>query len=233
MKRRKVKVFLLDPSKVAIGPLAMRTLPPGEAAMMPIMMESKVGVTSEEAQRLVPEARKIADRHPDDPAVLAALAEAEFDAGNDDAAIAAADRALAIDPRRINAHIQKGYALSRKVRSGVLPKESWKDVRTQFIKANQVENDHPIPLVQFYLGYLEEDQPPTKNAIDGLEWALQLAPFDPSLRWLVAQQMISDERFKEAALTLAPLAYSPHPGEHTDRARQLLKDVEARLGAVQ
>lgn len=232
MRRRKLKVLALDRSMVATGPVTMRKLRPGEAAVMPIMIESKVGVSSEEAQSLVPEARKVADRHPDDPAVLAALAEVEFDAGNDDAAIAAADRALAIDPQRINAHIQKGYALSRKVRSGVLAKEFSKDVRMQFVKANQVENDHPIPLVQFYLGYLEEDQRPTKNAIDGLEWALQLAPFDPSLRWLVAQQMISDERFKEAALTLAPLAYSPHPGEHTDRARQLLKDVEARLGAV-
>lgn len=232
-KRRKLNILVLDQSKLATGPLTLRKLRPGEAAVMPIMIESKVGVSPEEAQSLVPEARKVADRHPDDPAVLAALAEVEFDAGNDDAAIAAADRALAIDPQQINAHIQKGYALGRKVRSGVLPKEFSKDVRMQFIKANKVENDHPIPLVQFYLGYLAEDQQPTKNAIEGLEWALQLAPFDPSLRWLVAQQMISDERFKEAALTLAPLAYSPHPGEHTDRARQLLKDVEARLGAVQ
>ena len=110
--------------------------------------------------------------------MLAALAEAEFDAGNDDAAIAAADGALAIDPKQINAHIQKGYALAHKVESGALPKESWKDVRIQFIKANGVENDHPIPLVQFYLTYLKQGEPPTKNAIAGLEWALELAPFD-------------------------------------------------------
>jgi hypothetical protein len=59
---------------------------------------------------------------------------------------------------------------------------------------------------------------------------LELAPFDSSLRWLVTQQMIRDERYQDAAQTLAPLAYSPHPGEHTDRARQLLKDVEGKLG---
>jgi cytochrome c-type biogenesis protein CcmH/NrfG len=71
---------------------------------------------------------------------------------------------------------------------------------------------------------------PTKNAIDGLEWALALAPFDGSLRWLVAQQMISDERYQDAVAALGPLAYSPHPGEHADAARQLLKEVEAKLG---
>jgi Flp pilus assembly protein TadD len=211
----------------------MRKLRPGEAAMMPVMIESKVGVTREEALELVPEARKVAALHPNDATVLAALAEAEFDAGNDDAAIAAADRAVAIDPKNINAHIQKGYALARQVHSGALPKESWKDVRTQFIKANSIDHDNPIPLVQFYLSYVQEGEPPTKNAIDGVAWAMELAPFDPSVRWLVAQQMVADERYKEAARALSPLAYSPHPSEHTDEARQLLAEVEAKLAQDQ
>ncbi len=201
--------------------------------MMPTIIESRVGVSREEALELLPEARRIAALHPNDATVLAALAEAEFDAGNDAAAIAAADGALAIDPKQINAHLQKGYALSRQVESGALPKESWKDVRSQFIKANAVENDHPIPLVQFYLTYLKQGQRPTENAIDGLEWAMQLAPFDDSLRWLVVQQMNSDQRYSDAALMLAPLAYSPHPGKHTDEARQLLKDIEARIEPTQ
>lgn len=229
MRRHRVNVLVLDRSKVASGPIALRKLRPGEGAMMPVIIESKVGVSPDEAKGLLPEARKIASSYPEDPVVLTALAEAEFDAGNDDEAIAAADRAIAIDPQQVNAHIQKGYALSRKVQSGALPEESWAAVRTQFAKANRIENDHPIPLMHFYLGYLAQNQKPSKNAIDGLEWALQLAPFDPALRWLVVQQMIADERFQEAANTLAPLAYSPHPGEHTDKARQLLKEIEARL----
>ena len=145
----------------------------------------------------------------------------------------AADAALAIDPNNINAHIQKGYAPAHKVESGALPRESWQDVRAQFIKANRAETDHPIPLVQFYLTYLKQGEHPTKNAIDGLEWSMQLAPFDAALRWLVAQQMVADERYGDAAQTLSPLAYSPHPSEHTDDARKLLKDVEAKLAQSQ
>jgi cytochrome c-type biogenesis protein CcmH/NrfG len=231
VKRRTMSVLMIESPALSIGPITLRELRAGEAAMMPIIIESRVGVSAEEAATLVPEARKVAERYPDDANVLAALAEAELDAGNEDAAIAAAERALAIDPKQINAHIQKGYALAHKVHSGALPEDAWKDVRTQFVKANQAENDHPIPLVQFYLSYLGQGKQPTKNAIEGLEWAMELAPFDASLRWLVAQQMVSDERFKEAAQTLAPLAYSPHPGEHTVMAKQLLKDVEARLEA--
>jgi len=229
VKRRKITAFVIPEARLTIGAIALRTLRPGEAAMMPIMMESRVGVSRKEALELVPEARKVAALHPGDPTVLAALAEAEFDAGNDDAAIAAADRAVAIDPQQINAHIQKGYALARKVESGALPVGSWNDVRLQFVKANAVENDHPVPLVQFYLTYMKQGERPTKNAIAGLEWAMQLAPFDGSVRWLVAQQMVADERFADALQTLGPLAYSPHSGEKTDAALRLLKDVEARL----
>ncbi|HEY6643329.1 hypothetical protein [Povalibacter sp.] len=229
MRQRRINVINIDGAGLTIAPITVRKLRPGEAAMMPIMIESKVGVSREEALGLVPDARKVAALHRDDPAVLSALAEAEFDAGNDDAAIAAADAALAIDPKNINAHLQKGYALANKVESGVLPKESWKDVRGQFIKANAAENDHPVPLVRFYLSYLNQGERPTENAIDGLEWAMQLAPFDASLRWLVAQQMISDERYQDAIQVLGPLAYSPHPGEYTDVARELLKKVEAEL----
>ena len=186
MRRATLTARLVPANVLTIGPIVVRKLRPGEADMMPTMIESNVGVTREEALQLLPEARRVAALHPDDAAVLAALAEAEFDAGNDDAAIAAADAAVAIDPQQINAHIEKGYALARKVESGSLPRQAWQDVRRQFIKANGVENDHPVPLVQFYLTYLQQGERPTQNAIDGLEWALQLAPFDDSLRWLVA-----------------------------------------------
>jgi tetratricopeptide (TPR) repeat protein len=230
VRRRRLSAMVVPATALDVGVIQVRDLRRGEAVMMPTMIESKAGVDRAEALQLVPEARKVAALYPDDPAVLSALAEAEFDAGNDDAAIAAADRAIAIDPKQINAHIQKGYALAHKVETGVLPKESWKDVRQQFIKANGVENDHPIPLVEFYLTYLKQGIPPTKNSIDGLEWALTLAPFDGSLRWLVAQQMVTDARYEDAVTALGPLAYSPHPGEHTDAARQLLKEVESKLG---
>ena len=230
--RRRVGIVVVDRAALDIGTIVVRQLRPGESAMMPVVIESKVGVTREEALSLLPEARRVAELYPHDPAVLAALAEAEFDAGNDDAAIAAADRALAADPGRISAHLQKGYALFRKVESGALPAESWPDVRSQFIKANKLENDHPIPLLQYYVSYLAAGAPPTKVAVSGLEWAMELAPFDASLRWLAAQQMISDDRLDEAARTLVPLAYSPHPGEHTDMARRLLQQVEARLAAA-
>ena len=153
-------------------------------------------------------------------------------------AIARGEKVVFVDPEPRADFLKlklgdKGYALARKVETGVLPKESWKDVRQQFIKANGVENDHPIPLVEFYLTYLKQGEPPTKNAIAGLEWAMVLAPFDGSLRWLVAQQMVADQRYKDAAQMLGTLAYSPHPDKNTEAALRLLQEVAAKLESSQ
>jgi hypothetical protein len=58
---------------------------------------------------------------------------------------------------------------------------------------------------------------------------MTLAPFDASLRWMTAQQMITDGRLKDAARTLGPLALSPHPGEFTQQAAELLLRVESEV----
>jgi hypothetical protein len=51
------------------------------------------------------------------------------------------------------------------------------------------------------------------------------------VRRLVAEQMIADQRFKEAAEVLGPLAYGPYEGEDIEAARKLLKETEAKLNA--
>jgi hypothetical protein len=45
---------------------------------------------------------------------------------------------------------------------------------------------------------------------------------------MVVNQMASEGRYELAAQALAPLAYSPHPGEQTQKARQLLADLEVK-----
>jgi hypothetical protein len=77
---------------------------------------------------------------------------------------------------------------------------------------NKVENDHPIPLIHFYSSFLQQDTEPTKNAVEGLEWALELAPYDPNVRMMVASRQMHDKRFAEAIHTIRPLAYNPHVG---------------------
>lgn len=225
-KSKRLKAFGIPPSKLKTTPVSIRRLSEAEAAIMPIVMESRTGVDEEEAKEVVVEARSIAAKYPDHPAVLEALAEAEFDAGYDAQAIAAADRALALDPKRVRAQIQKIYAEARSAETANDQTAAWRAVRSQVVAANSIENDHPIPLIQYYLSYRSSGSRPPQIAIDGLQRALQLAPFDQGLRMTLSAQYMQDKQYAAAAATLRPVAYNPHRGPLTEMAEELLELAE-------
>ncbi len=228
LKNRKMSYLAIPAARLNTGPIIIRQLRAGEAAIMPVRIQSKRGVNEEQAAELLLEAREIAAKYPNDPAVLAILAEAEYDAGNDAETIAAADRALVLNPKEINAHIQKGYALARLAPDAEDEAAAWKKMRRQFVKLNRIENDHPIPLIQFYRSYREQGMDPPMIAVDGLARALELAPYDSGLRWMMANEFILQKKYDWAAHTLGPLAHSPHQTNLTERAQALLKEAEAK-----
>jgi len=209
VKQRQWTYFKVPAGKLSLGQITVRKLSTGEAEIMPVRIRSKRGVGEKSAPEVVADAREVAAEYPDDPAVQAALAEAEFDAGNDDAAIVAADKALAAAPTNMTALIQKGYALARIARKAKT-EDAWKAARRHFVAVNKIENDNPIPLIYFYLSFVQQDKEPPKTALDGLEWALELAPYDASLRMMVANQEMKEKRFADAVRTISPLAYNPH-----------------------
>ncbi|MEP2990213.1 MAG: DUF1570 domain-containing protein [Parasphingorhabdus sp.] len=225
--QRRSKAFGIPLDRLKTKPVSIRRLNKGEAAMMPVIMESRTGIDDDdEAIEVVAEARKIAMTFPDNPTVMEALAEAEFDAGYDDQAIAAADKALALDNSLVRAQIQKIYAFARKAKTAEDTELAWKGLRRQIVVANRLETNHPIPLIEYYKSYRASGKPVPDIAKDGLYRALQLAPFDQGLRMTTAAQYIEDHKFQAAATTLRPLAYSPHRNDATQAAEQLLELAE-------
>jgi len=222
LKRPRLNVARLPASLLKPAVVTLRELSAGEAAIMPIRVRSQRGVSHKQALELLPEAQAIAARYPQDAAVLAALAEAEFDADNDDAAVKAADAAIALDPEQRRAYIQKGLALFNKAEKATNEVEAYRAARAPFVALNKLENDHPLPLLYYYLAFVKQGNRPSKLAIQALERALQLAPFDEGLRFMVVQQQINDKDYKHAAVNLAPLAYDPHGGKDSEVARRVL-----------
>jgi tetratricopeptide (TPR) repeat protein len=225
----KLPANIIKGDGLAPGPITVRKLSAGEAAIMPLKIQSRRGVDQEQAQKLLQDMRKISAKYESDPAVLAALSEAEYDAGNSAEAIAAADRALTFNPNEINAYLQKGLALIKLAAETEKPDQSWVAVRKHFVQMNKVENDHPLALINYYKSYGEQGKRPTENAITGLNWALELAPFDSSLRWMVAEQEMADKKYAEAVFTLKPLAYAPHQTQLSKAALVLLQSAEKLL----
>lgn len=214
----------LAPAALKTGDISLRKLTPGEAAMMPLQIRSQRGVDTQEAALLLGEARLVASKFPDDPGVLTALAEAEYDAGNDAAAIAAADAAIARDPARTNAYVQKGYALFRQAAAaeGEARAAAYAAAVKPFIALNKLEADHPLPLIYFYRAQIERGLSPNETARAALERAAILAPFDQDLQVSAGVMLASEGKIAIARSFLAPVAASPHGGRAATRAKQLV-----------
>lgn len=222
LKKRRIAALKLPPDWLTIGTISLRRLPEGEAKMMDVRIRSQRGVDEETAAELVVEAREIAAEYPNDPGVLTALAEAEYDAGYDDAAIAAADAALALDPGRANAYVQKGYALFRMALDAEDQDAAYREAMVPFSQLNARENDHPLPLIFHYRSYAQRGKEPPENAKQALEWAAQLAPFDTNLWFNVATMQMWEGRIDLARYSLRPLAANPHGGSQAELAKQYL-----------
>jgi len=227
LAQRKIMALNLPANMLQVGPVEVRRLSVGEAAMMSVVVHSRRGVDDEEAKAVLREARDIAKHFPNDAAVLSALAESEYDAGNDKEAIAAADAALAIDPAQVNAYLQKGYALFRMAPDEKNSDQAYKRARQPFIALNRRENDHPIPLIYFYRSFVDQGLPPSQLAIDGLDRAVAVAPFDLGLRMTLATALIQGGRQADAKRILQPVAFNPHGGDLADAARKLLARLDS------
>ena len=222
-KRRPAILSLKLPAdRLETGDVTVRRLRTGEAAAMPVQIRSRRGVDGKLAAAILPEARALAAKYPEDPAVLAVLAEAEHDAGNDAEAIAAADAAIARDPALVNAYIQKGKAMFRQAAKAPDPAVAFAAARQPFLQLNRLENDHPLPLIYFYLSFQLQEKPPSENALTGLRRAAQLAPFDEQLRLMLAAEQVRRRQSAEARVNLQAVAYSPHGGKLASAAQRVL-----------
>jgi len=222
MRGRRFMMLGLEPEQLPIGEVTLRKLPEGEAEMMPLRMRSQRGVNAEQAAELVVEIREVAAKYPDDPGALSALAEAEYDAGNDEAAIAAANKAILIDPTRTNPYVQKGYALFRLARDAEDQAAAYDAAMDPFTALNNRENDHPLPLIYYYRSYVQRGAAPPENAKHALERAAQLAPFDKALWFNVAMMQMQEGKIALAKDALQPIANDPHGSGQASAAKDLI-----------
>jgi tetratricopeptide (TPR) repeat protein len=223
VRRRSLSYLKLAPAATAIKPITVRALTPAESAVMEVRIRSKRGVDEAGARALLPLARKAAAPYPNDVFAQVTLAEAALDAGELAEAEAAADRAIAADPKAVEALIFKGrIKMAQAVEAEARDAPTWREVRKWFLAANKIEPDDPEPLALFYTSFLAAGAQPTANAALGLQQALALAPQDGSLRWMMAFQHLRDNKAEEARQALAPIAFDPHGGEQAKAAARIL-----------
>ena len=214
-------------------PVEVRPLTPGERALIDDRIVSTRGVDERTAAAVLARARR-AKVPAGDTVAQGWLAEMAFDAGQDDEAEAAADRALAADPESVQALMYKGQVRLRRARTAkATDAKVWAEARSWFVKANRAHNNHPGALQGYHASFVLEGAKPTPNAVAGLHRALELSPQSPDLRLAVAWSNLEADRTKEARAVLAPLAYAPHAGQDNEARRAIaLIDGGASGGTV-
>lgn len=197
-----------------LPPIAVevRPLTPGERALIGLRIASTNGVDLKTAAPLFARAVRAAAPFPQDAVAQGWLAEMAYDAGDDAAAEAAADRALAADPRSVQALLYKAQVRLRRAAAAKLPANdpAWSEARGWIVKANRIDTDAAAPLLLNYDSYAMAGATPRTSAVLGLHRARELAPQDDGLRFRSARQLLVDGQTDEAKRVLRPLAFSPH-----------------------
>jgi Flp pilus assembly protein TadD len=203
---------------------AMRRLSADEEAIMRLRIRSKAGVTRKKAGGIAADARAIAKRYPNSLLVNLELAEAEFDAENYAAALAAADRALQIQPNSIEALNRKGQTL---IELGRKDKSQLALARPFLAKAHQLDPANPEPLFLNYMSFYYTGQAIPESAIIGLERAYDTARQDTGLRLVLARQLLAEKKGQLARDILLPLGLNPHESKNKKKIRGIIELIDA------
>lgn len=224
-KRGKITALLVGGlPKVEV---ALRALTPGEAATMEVRIRSKNGVNAKTAPDVYADAREAAKAYPNDPAAQIVLAEAAYDAGDLAAAEAAADRAIAANPKAADAWLYKAMirmALAHKAKDR--SKETLAAIRKIIVTGNKLETEDPKLLILYYRSFVDFGFPPSEAAKQGLAHAFELAPQDDRLRFNTARMYLREGNKAGARSLLAPLAYSPHRRGLAQRASMMIAAID-------
>ena len=223
LRRSKISAMTIGSARLPTISVAVRPLTPGERALIPMRIVSTRGVDAKTAKPLYARAAAAAAAYSGDPVAQGWLAEMAYDAGDDAGAEAAADRALAADPKSVQGLLYKANVRLRPLVATSVPAgdKRWGEARSWIIKANRVDADAAGPLVAFYDSFQAAKAPPSKSAIVGIHRALELAPQDEGLRFRSARQFLVDGKLDDAKRTLRPLAFSPHAPSGNPAARLL------------
>lgn len=221
LRAKTISAVVMPPSAIPEQTATLRALSAGEAALIEQRIVSVRGVNTKTAGPLFAKARPIAARYPGNAVVQGWFAEMAFDADDLPAAAAAADRAIAADPKSVQGLLYKGLIGVRRAALDKGDAAAWRTARSYIIRANQLDNDNAQPLLSFYQSYAVEGREPTKNAVAGLIRAQELAPQDNDLRALAVVQSVRDGELARARRLLEPLAYDPHRGADNEAAKLL------------
>lgn len=196
-----------------------------------IMQQIKLarGVTRKQARSMAGGLQASAAAMPQSFAAQLLAAEASLDAADHAAAGIAADRALAIDPKSVDALIFKARSL---IEAPGGDAARFAQARPLLVRARKIDPNDPRPLIEYYQSWRRSGQAVPEDALIALDEAFDLAAHDQGYRTLLTRQLVEENRIPAARQVLAPIAYSYDGNDpKSNVAGQIMEKLEANDAA--
>ena len=195
----------------------------GDAMMLRIRLDR--GVTRKKANGVVPMARRLAARYPDNADISIMAADAELKADNVDEAEALGKRALAASPKSAQANMMLARIAMRRAQTDPA---AFKAARAHYLASNHADDKNAEALYGYYLTFVLAGQQPTEDALIALEEAFRLAQFEDTIRETLVWQLLREDRMPEAQAVFGPLVNQQHAGK---KAHERWDKVATQLNA--
>ena len=212
------------PGTKANPQVTLRRLGPDEEAVMKSVIRTRSGPTKSEERGVAGDVRDLARQYPNSLQVYLELAKAEFDVENYDAAEAAADRAIQIDPESVEALIDKSEVLLER---GKADKKYLPEARVWVAKAHDLDPQNPEPLFVNYQTYFYEGGAIPETALIGLEQSFMRARQDYNVRLVLGRQLLGENKGSLAREILIPMALDPHQSKGQKDMREVIDLIDA------
>jgi hypothetical protein len=225
--RHRLNMSVLTPKEMTIGAITVTPVDPAQAALMEDELWLVHRPSTEDIPGIVATIRTKAAQYPASAYAQSLLAEAEWAAERRDAALAAADRAIAIDAKSARAYAVRAEVLLERAQDSDVESD-WKAALTSIVRANRADTEDPVPLALFYRYHAMRGGTMPDLGYDGLYKAYTLLPQNPTYRLNLAAAMAMRGAYGAASILLDPIAYSPHGSGMRDAALKLKAQYDAQ-----
>jgi tetratricopeptide (TPR) repeat protein len=192
----------------------MRRLAIDEVRLMRSRIRLARGVTPKEAESILANLRSLGSWIETSLEAQLLIAEAALDSEKHGEALAAADKAIALDASSTSALVFKARALyEADETAGPLPKDRFASARALLAKARRLDPLNPEPLIRYFETFSKSGETLTEQGRLALESAFPQAAHDNEYRLKLARFLLSADRLAEARTVLLPIAFSAHSGD--------------------
>jgi hypothetical protein len=227
IKRRSLSYNALTPLDMKIGEIVVSPVDPAQGALVEDELRLFNRPKADELPAIVTAIRATAARFPGSAYAAALLAEAEWADDQKDAALANADRAIALDAQSSRGHAVRAQVLLERAHDSDKA-EDWKAALTAIVRANRADTEDPVPLALFYRYHAMRGGKMPDLGYDGLYKAFTLLPQSSDYRFNFVHAMAARGDYATASLLLDPIAYSPHASEMREAAIRMKAELDAQ-----